>query len=303
MKKVPLINQKVVRTVNFSSDGSRFAIGQAGDGSGAANLTLWNVKTNQLIDKIEHQPHDTILKARFSPDGRFLFYVDSVHAVRRYDSATQETRGVDIPDLNVDWLAFGARGNRMVAAGALTTVWDVGRDAVVWTSPEEAVAVIQEGQSALGALSPGGTRIAVAGMVPHEVLVYDVEGGEVVQALPGGPERAARWIAFDPTGRYLAVVAYGGEDLLLWDVETGERHLPELPLSGFLCLAFHPSGRYLGLGKLSGVVKVMDIETGISLFSERVHHRRVWDMAFSPDGRRLITGGEGGAYVWELNSI
>ena len=301
MKEIPLTNQKVVRTVDFSPDGSQFVVGQAGDGTGAANLTLWDAETHQLAVEIEYQSHDTILKARFSPDGRFLFYVDSTHTVRQYDCTTQETRVIDIPDLNVDWLAFGARGSRMVAAGALTTVWDVEQEAALWTSPEEAVAVIYEGQPAIGALSPEGTQIAVAGMVEHEVLVYDVESGEVVQVLPDGPERAARWSAFDPTGRYLAVIAYGGEDLLLWDVETGERHFPELPLSGFLCLAFHPSGRYLALGKLSGVVKVMDVEAGASLFSERVHHRRVWDLAFSPDGRLLISGGEGGACVWQLD--
>ena len=297
---IPLPNKKAVRTVDFSPRGEQFVIGQAGDGSGAANLTLWDTETGQLAVEIERQPQDTIVQARFSPDGRFLVYVDSNHVIRLYDRVTQEQQPLNIPDGNVAWLAFAATQNRLVAAGALTYVWDVEANTALWTSPEEAVAVIHAGQAALGALSPAGAQIAVAGMTPYEILVYDIARNQVVQTLADGPQHAARWIAYDPTGQYLAVITYGGEELRLWDVKTGARRLPDLPLDGVLSLAFHPSGRYLALGKLSGYVKILHIQTGRSVFSERVHNRRVWELAFSRDGQWLLSGGEGGAYLWQV---
>jgi len=72
-----LPNTKAVRTVDFSPRGEQFVIGQAGDGHGAVNLTLWDTDPPQLVAEIERQPHTTILQARFSPAGRFLVYVDS----------------------------------------------------------------------------------------------------------------------------------------------------------------------------------------------------------------------------------
>jgi len=172
---------------------------------------------------------------------------------------------------------------------------------VLWTSPEEAVAVIHAGQAALGALNPAGTQVAVAGLQPGAVLLYDVARNQVVQTLADGPPVAARWLAYDPTGRYLALITSGGTELRLWDVKTGARQLPDLPLDGFLSLAFHPGGQYLALGKLSGYVKILHIQTGVSVFSARVHNRRVWELAFSRDGQWLLSGGEGGAYLWRLD--
>ena len=117
---ISLPNKKAVRTVDFSPCGKQFVIGQAGDGHGAANLTLWDTETGQLAVEIERQPQDTIVQARFSPDGRFLVYVDSNYVIRLYNRVTGEKQALHIPDGNVNWLVFAATQNRLVAAGALT---------------------------------------------------------------------------------------------------------------------------------------------------------------------------------------
>ena len=48
-------------------------------------------------------------------------------------------------------------------------------------------------------------------------------------------------------------------------------------------------------------IYVHDLATGDATFSANEHRGRVWDLAFTPDGRRLITGGDDyTARIWKL---
>jgi WD40 repeat protein len=302
-EQLKLANKKAVRTLDINSPSGQFVIGQSSDDSKTANLAVWDINSRQVVKEIERQKNSNILSARFSPDGKSLIYVDSTHQVSLFNFNNERTKALDIPDGNLDWLSFSYDKDRFVAAGALTYVWDIKEGSLLWTSPKEAVSVVQEGQSALGCFLSSGERVALGGMVSGKIVIYDVISGNLVGHLPNGPMKAVRWIAVDPNDKYLAVVNYEDQSLMLWNLHKQERHLPSLNISGFLSLAFHPSGEYLALGMISGYVAIIKTQTGESIFSDRIHKRRVWDLAFSQDGDLLLTGGEGGACLCYLREL
>ena len=88
-------------------------------------------------------------------------------------------------------------------------------------------------------------------------------------------------------------------EIKVWDAETGQE-LHTLPAGG-TSVAFSPDGRRIaGAGKRpidvpgpsgSGEVKVWDAETGRELLTLQGHTSDVWNVAFSPDGQRLASGG------------
>ncbi|MGN6377328.1 MAG: nSTAND1 domain-containing NTPase [Gaiellales bacterium] len=130
----------------------------------------------------------------------------------------------------------------------------------------------------------------------------------------GGPVRIpAGWAAFSPDGRLLAVANLLTGDVTIMDVVTRRvvrRLTPPRHLSTD-ALAFSPDGRLIAAGSLvqegqsvlfdHGYVTVWDAHTGRVV--DEFHQPKdggVSTVAFSRDGRRLVSVGEGGSVaVWD----
>jgi uncharacterized protein with WD repeat len=120
-------------------------------------------------------------------------------------------------------------------------------------------------------------------------------------------------LAFSPDSRTLAT---GGRDLTvkLWDLDTGQ---VKTTLSGHtldvISLAFSPDGRLLvsTSGDIHdrkdvrpGEIKVWDVAAGRELASLAGHGSYVSAVAFSPDGKTLVTSGsyDQAVKVWDVAS-
>ena len=175
------------------------------------------------------------------------------------------------------------------------------------------------------AFSPDGTRLASAAR-RELVRVWDVATGMECEFVSEPTDRAGTggsvWLAFDPTGQYLAGSAFDGT--VLWDVAT-KRPAGRI-VNGTHCGAFTPDGSALLSCEISGGVRrctVAELEAaradargssakaadravvvnprGVAVAGGHVGDQ--WGLAVSPDGRWIATGGHDQTVkLWDIKS-
>ena len=106
-----------------------------------------------------------------------------------------------------------------------------------------------------------------------------------------------RALAFSPDGRLLASAGgeeSGGEEITLWTVSSGVRRSTFTRNPGVVStLAFSPDSRSLAVGEDEGRIRILDADTGAERVSFAGRHGRVANLAWTFDGKALITMVEG----------
>ncbi len=151
-----------------------------------------------------------------------------------------------------------------------------------------------EGELYAAALSPDGTRVAVAGWTTAgtgnaSVYLFDAESGRLARRFGGLPS-AVYALAFSPDGTHLAAGLGGPHGVRMWRLPGAERVLTDDRYQGGVYgLAFGPAGR-LAASANDGDIRVYT--------PDGAHRRRVpapdgrvpYGIAFHPDGARLAVG-------------
>jgi serine/threonine protein kinase/WD40 repeat protein len=183
------------------------------------------------------------------------------------------------------------------------------------------------------AFSPDGQRIALAYPLelsrpqpsPYGLLVAEMATGK--QLFATRVPRLLLRLAFSPDGRQLAGITeelhrdeqgqqtqkdeLGNYAVTAWDVRTGQElcTLPQPPLTAYL--AFSPDGRFLATGGSNAAflpteaeVQVWDLKTRKAVFARKEPTGAVFQVMFSPDGKRLGVVGSlpPAAQVWDLDA-
>lgn len=103
-------------------------------------------------------------------------------------------------------------------------------------------------------------------------------------------------LAFAPDGRTIATATFNNQQpntmhVSIWDWRA-EKVVRELDAVGASSLAFDGSGERLAIGFFDGNVEIRDASTGEVERSFRAGSVTVMNVVFSPDGRKIATGGE-----------
>ncbi len=145
------------------------------------------------------------------------------------------------------------------------------------------------------ALSSGG-RLAAAGDLPApspRITIFDVQTGRRVKQLvaPGNQQGWVETVAFSPDGTKLLCGEMSGE-VALWDMATGRLLFRQkLNQNNVIDAKFSPDGRWFVVGGTDGAIHLRRVDKPEDKVRDFTMPT-LGHLAFTPDGKRLIAGGQ-----------
>ncbi|HJZ56606.1 MAG TPA: sigma-70 family RNA polymerase sigma factor [Gemmataceae bacterium] len=290
-KELGRMEMKQVLDVAFTPDGkSLVAVGED------AKARVWDVtskKERLVLDSRGWIGRSMALSA----DGKTLAVGTVYNLVQLWDVATGKelTEHPDGHDAPVHTVAFSPDGKLLVTGGANQQlhIWDpaTGRQ----------VKQLLGSSASQVSFSPDGRHLATAWQWSKQVRVWDIDCGEVQQALDHPGANEVPCAAFSPDGKTVLSVSWSNTEnekrgkgvLHVWDRASGKvRREAALPGLRFGVLAVSPDGNWAAVGGWAETpLWLCDLTRG----RERRLSDGLWDtvkaLAFSPDGRVLASGG------------
>jgi RNA polymerase sigma factor (sigma-70 family) len=291
-----------VAGIDFTRDGKAAVTAQS-DGL----VRFWDPERGRLVKSIDvlggDPSQDKLLRdLAISPDGELMaaagFVFDPVrrrivHRVWIWDlTQNQPRREIDVPTVDLFCLAFAPDGATLATGGFAGAVqlWDVATGACRMT--------LSLGKSSIYSLSfaPDGKILAVCEQGKGARL-WDLEQRR--ETFLADPMCGMIAPIFSPDRRLMAVNSLGGE-VVLWDRATGQKHVT----AAGAAIAFAPDSHTMAMwGPDGGTLEVIDTESGSELWKNALG----WgptrgDVAFSPEGKTIITERGGALRFFEARS-
>ena len=285
-----------IESLAFSPDG-RYVVSIDNDGV----LKLWDVSSEREI-RTFNVPSGSIYdmySVAYSPDGKHIVSsatLTTSYAVILWDvSSGRKVRTFQGHDRKVNVVAFSSDGKYVVSGdhGGTIKLWDVssGREVQTFIGHGGYVESVN--------LSSNDKYVVAAG--EHDIInLWEVSSGNVIKTFKGHSGRF-RSVAFSPDGKY--VVSLSESAIFIWDISTGVkvRTIEDDYISSF---AISPDGKYVisGGGNYDRTLKLWDILSGKVINTFRGHANGIGCVAYSHDGKYVVSGDHGGTIkLWDIS--
>ena len=269
--------------VAFSPDGQTLT-----SASGEGTLRFWNVETGQLLYTLDDHTNN-INDVAFSPDGRILAIASGDsdgHAgtdptIRLWDLGTRSIlyTMTGHPFYSV---AFSPDG-QILASGShdgAIGLWDINTGRLLRSLTGHA-------RTVKTLFSPDG-QILASGSHDGAIGLWDINTGRLLRSLQH--TLPVFDISFNRDGSMLASVSFEShsnvDNIILWDVETGNRLDPAMGIGSYEDMDLSPDGKTLAASGYSRI-HLWDVETRSIRHTFRGDSWYIFDVAFSPDGKTL----------------
>jgi WD40 repeat protein len=234
----------------------------------------------------------------FSPDGKTLASGSVNRQVNLWQVGETELSNYLKGHTKFVWsLAFAPDGRTLASTSGDGNLF-------IWDLEKRAYCRIEESHYSIVyplydvACSPDGKYIA-AGCSDSLVRLWSTTSRRPPWKLKGHTSEVYA-VAFSPDGR---ILASGGNDATIrfWDLAgKQETELLSRPGSRIAALDFSPDGRYLAAASTNAEIYLIDLGSHQSR-TLKGHEGVVWSVAFAPDSRRLISGGNDHTVrLWEV---
>ena len=225
----------------------------------------------------------------YRPDGKLLA-LGTFQEVRLVEPETGKAVGIlpgEAEDVRA--VAFSPDGKLLAAAGGLPArsgevkIWDIEKRAVTQTiaGHTDCIYAVE--------FAPDGKSVATASY-DKLIKLWDVESGKEIRTLKDHID-AVYALAFTPDGKRL-VSASADRGVKVWDVASGERlYTLSEPTDGLNTLAVDPAGQRVAAGGLDRTIRIWSLgqKSGILLNSLIAHEDAILQLAWSPDGKYLVS--------------
>jgi WD40 repeat protein len=289
--------------ITFSADGKLMATGGFTTDHGTYFARLWEVETGKELRRFRHSKQSYgIPSLAFSPDAKTLATRSHDGRLRLFDVDTGKERHTFPADgggRKLGTVAFSPDGRTVAAAGDSIRLYDV-------TTGAERLRIDRRQASHLY-FTDGGKTLTAA--VDGAICRWDTTTGQALT--PEAGDSAVEQVLVSADGG--RVVTRGQcADAHIWDGTTGE-HLRRFQ-AGWQCgMAISPDGRFLAWPVDDAGVTFADPQEPASLFygsrirfydisaaktGDRIPTFKgaVQDLAFTNDGKRLVTAESHGAF-------
>jgi len=272
-----------IYSAEFSRDGRQVVT------AGQDSVRIWDAREGAAV-RILHGHENTIPSVAFSADGQRIVSASTDHTARVWDTMSgAQLAMLEHPSV-VRGAAFLPDGHNIVTGGDDGTlrIWDI-----TTKGPPEA---LPQGHGIILSVvaSSDGKRIVVAYQNGIVHLWDPVTRAAAIEL--GGYQAPVRSAADARNGR--RVVAVTGRVLLR--NAASDASLEPLNQGGAEA-ALSPDGRRVAIGNRDGLLTILnaDDQSHPTLISWQAHDREIVCVAFSPDGKRIVTTSAASARIWD----